>query len=231
LFENATLYGVKMSYARLTQSSFKGARLDTTVSGSTTLVADLSYCILLDANFENAFLGKGQSAVGANLSNVTFTGSNAKITNATLDGAQFSNAYLTALDFTGNSDKAMEGVSFAGACLANCVLKKASLQQANLSDACLLGTDFSDANLHTASMSGANLSFVPVVLKASRPDQKQSTVECIPTKIETKATDSYTTCPAGSRGPCEGPAWIREGGVVAVWPRPRTSVKDESSSE
>ena len=223
LFENATLYGVKMSYARLTQSSFKGARLDTTVSGSTTLVADLSYCVLLDANFENAFLGKGRSAVGANLSYVTFTGSNAKITNATLDGAQFSGAYLTALDFTGNSDKAMEGVNFAGACLANCMLKKASLQQANLSNACLLGTDFSDANLHTASMSGANLSFAKVELEATCPDQKKRTVPCEPTKIETKATDSYTTCPIGTRGPCEGPAWIRTGGTATVWP---STVKD-----
>ena len=222
-FDGAKMHGVKMSKAKLKQASFVGARLDTKVESGKTLTADLSYCVLLDANFENAFLGKGQSNLGANLSYVSFSGEQAKISNATLDGAQFSGAYLTAVDFTGNSDKSMEGVNFAGACLANCTFKKASLERAILTNACLFGADFTDATLHGASMTNASLSFTPLQLKATRPDTRVVTVDCRATVIEPKATDESTSCPLnGKSGPCRDSAWQRSGGIVTVWPIPST---------
>ena len=216
IFSRAILHGVNLSNAQLSYARFDSARLDSIADkegGSTLPIrANLSYAVLLNADFSRAYLDRGtESTHGANLGGVKFYGLDAKVTEATLNGADFSGAYLGGVDFSGA--KAMDSVIFAMACLVNCKFNGVLMRQAQLNGACLLGADFTDAKLDGASMAKA------LVADAPRSGT-QNTLKVIGiggglsleygrTKVSGNATSRETTCPSGMNGPCEEAHWQR----------------------
>lgn len=216
IFSRAILHGVNLSNASLSYAKFDSARLDsiTDKEGGSTLSirANLSYAVLVNADFSRAYLDKGtESTHGANLGGVRFYGSNATVTEATLNGADFSGAYLGGLNFSGA--KAMDSVIFAMACLVNCKFNGVYMRQAQLNGACLLGADFTEAKLDGASMAKALIADTP-----PRGVENRLTVIGVGggltlqygrTQISSKATSRETTCPSGVNGPCEEAQWQR----------------------
>lgn len=230
VFTKATMHGINLSGAELSYAQFNEARLDTMVDteSDTAIVrrADLSYANLLGANFDQAYLDKGSQNLGANLGYVKFHGNSASIRNATLTGAIFSNAYLAGVNFTGGNAKSMEHMSFTGACLLNCTLKKASLLNAVLTGACLLGADLTEADLSGASMTDAMIAEAPGRDKEGKVIKNElvvngifsspRTLEYGRTLVSDRATNRQTTCPSGNNGPCSEDAWKRKNGRL-IW--------------
>ncbi|GLQ87689.1 hypothetical protein GCM10007898_12560 [Dyella flagellata] len=214
IFTSAVMHGVNLTGAQLSYATFESARLDTIQHATAGILrAELSYANLTNAKFSQAYLNKGGGADGANLSSAIFHGNKATVSNATLHGSIFSNAYLAGVDFS--SAKAMDDINFAGACLLNCKFNNTSLQRAVFTGACLLGADFTEANLSGASMSGA------VIAAASQTNKlKVINIFLNPreldyglTKIAKKSTNERTVCPSTQNGPCEESAWNRVTGL------------------
>jgi uncharacterized protein YjbI with pentapeptide repeats len=222
-FITAILYGVSMGQSNLRYANFSSAHLETTNG----LIADLSSCDLTNAIFSGAFLDTQDRLPGANLSSVVFWGSNATIDSATLSGAQFDDAFLAHVDFSGIADKSLEGASFAGACLVNCNFAGTALTDVILTRACLQGAQFSDAMLTGAHLDQAAIDFMPGKLAITGNDMLPPFIEYLSgTIITTSATDGTTKCPNSDNGPCSNGQWQSHGAPLTAWAAPPPLVEE-----
>lgn len=118
----------------------------------------------LDAAFKNA-VGKPPMFIKANLNGAVFEQAllpRADFSDATIDGANWSGAYLKDCKFThtGNARTALfnnadlRGVTMSGT-FTGCEFQKANLNGANLAGCKFLGCKFTDADLRTAKIADA----------------------------------------------------------------------------
>lgn len=160
------LYGVNLSNARLRNSIFNGAALQSgDFSG-----ARVSYASFIGANLHSADFSGAQvswaSFIGATLYGANFHGADAfeskfnharlreaNFSEAKLRGADFSNAYFGNWLFASPSD----ATNFAKADLEGAIFTKNDLTNVDFSHANLSDADFSGANLGYANLSEANL--------------------------------------------------------------------------
>ncbi len=101
-----------------------------------------------------------------------------RLTGLNLDGTSMRRSNLSSADLT--------GASMVGADLFKALLGHASLAAANLTDANLTSVDLTGANLTDANLSGARMT------NAVLTDAL----------LEGAKTDTSTTCPNGTPGPC-----------------------------
>lgn len=128
-----------------------------------------------NANMANANV-TGTSLANANLSGANLSGANvsgSSLNAANLQGATLTGATLIGVDFGGAN---LSGADLSGAYLNGAILTGTNLVGARLNNTLLVEADLSGADLTNATLTGAN-TFVSV-------------------------TDSSTTCPNGSKGPC-----------------------------
>lgn len=169
------LTGAKFSSAHLAKASLKSAVMWKAVLTSADLseadltsaqlggvdrsaAASLSYAYLANTKLDRANL------FGVNFAYVTLFGASASMTQtATMELADFSNAYLAGIDL---SDADLRGAKFSGACLVNVRLNNTVLLPAaagsvtaSLAGASLQGTDFTGAQLDAADLTNAAVAF------------------------------------------------------------------------
>jgi uncharacterized protein YjbI with pentapeptide repeats len=164
-FSSAVLSRASMRQALLLRTVFTSATMDEIDLTSAQLggvdrsaAASLSYAYLANAKLDKANL------FGVNFSYVTLFGASTSVTQtATMEQANFSNAYLAGIDLTAAN---LRGASFVGACLVNVRLNNAVLLPtasgsvgASLAGATLQGVDFTGAQLNHADLSNAAVAF------------------------------------------------------------------------
>jgi uncharacterized protein YjbI with pentapeptide repeats len=223
IFDTATLTGASMGQSILDYANFSHAHLESVGN----LVADLSYCSLLNAVFTGAFLNTHTTPLpGANLNATLLWGSDARIDGATLAGAQFNNAYLVGLDFQHAEGNTLQGTTFSNACLVNCKFQGTVLMNVSLVGACLQGADFSGATLYGTHMDNAAVDFNPGKINILGGNRKLPTVVTYPTGtlLDSGATNGQTTCPNSDNGPCEGPKWVSDKAPMTSWTAPMTAL-------
>lgn len=171
----AILTGADLSYANLSHVDLSGARLEKCVLVGATLVstnlsrailggvsrsaaADLSYAFLTNVSFDtaNCFgVVFSFASVFGGLTNLTET--------ATLEQADFANAYLEGINFSGAK---LRGSRFDNACLVGADLTNADLTPTSdgstatsLAGAVLSGAHFTQAKLDSVDLTGATVAF------------------------------------------------------------------------
>lgn len=171
----AVLTGADLSYADLTNVDLSGARLEKCVLVGATLestnltrailggvtrsaATDLSYSFLTNVNFDmaNCFgVTFAFASVFGGLTNLTET--------ATLEQADFANAYLEGVDFSG---AVLRGSRFDNACLVGADLTNADLgptsdgsTATSLAGAVLSGARFTHARLPSVDLTRATVAF------------------------------------------------------------------------
>lgn len=219
---NWDLHGYNLSNANLSHADLRGARLSDcnftqAVMTGVQLQADDTYqeAVLSDSQMMDADL-TGANLSGTILDGVFLWGSKATVSTAAVRGTSFANAYLTGLDFTSVDQNQCKGVMFSGACLVNVKFTGTNLtalgtQAVHMAKACLQGADFTGATLHNADLTDAAVDLNPgkitVTIQDGWPAGQVMTFAVTysqGTTGITKATDSSTTCPKGSGGPCGG---------------------------
>ncbi len=169
-FKGADFTGANFSYAILRETSllgsvFVGANLQgvdftqAQLGGlSKSAAANLAYAYLPNVNFSKANL------FGISFAFASLFGAEASLTDAaTMEEADFSNAYLEGIDLTGAN---LRGAKFNNACLVNVTLTKANLSPSlsgsvtsSFAGTCLQGASFAQSNLMNADLTGATVSF------------------------------------------------------------------------
>lgn len=171
----AVLTGADLSHADLSHVDLSGARLEHCVLVGATLVStdlsrailggvagsvatDLSYAYLTNVNFDtaNCFgVTFAFASVFGGLTNLTET--------ATLEQADFANAYLEGINFSG---AVLRGSRFDNACLIGANLTSADLgptsdgsTATSLAGAVLSGAQFTHAKLAAVDLTGATVAF------------------------------------------------------------------------
>ena len=222
LMMNWDLHGYNLYNANLSHADLRGARLSDcnftqAVMTGVQLQADDTYqgAVLSDSQMMDADL-TGANLSGTILDGVFLWGSKATVSAAAVRGTSFANAYLTGLDFTSVDQNQCKGVMFSGACLVNVKFTGTNLtalgtQAVHMAKACLQGADFTGATLHNADLTDAAVDLNPgtitVTIQDGWPAGQVMTFAVTysqGTTGITKATDSSTTCPKGSGGPCGG---------------------------
>lgn len=184
VFEHATdfedtlatdLTGARFSQADLSGASLRGSLLARAVLSAANLAgADLTGAQLggvegsAAANLSYAYMGNAKldraNLFGVSFAYATLFGASASVTEtATMELADFSNAYLAGIDLTGAD---LRGARLAGACLVNVRLTNAVLTPAalgtvvaSLAGATLQGADFTGAQLDRADLTNAAVAF------------------------------------------------------------------------
>jgi uncharacterized protein YjbI with pentapeptide repeats len=154
---HALLWDAAFIFADLKDADFSHAQLGSPGRG---ISATFAYAYLENAKMDYA------SLFGVNFSYVTFFGSKASIRNAqTIEQANFSNSYLSGIDFT---DSNMRGANFSGACLVNAILKGVDLQPSTIGSvpssfvgAVIQGAEFTQSKLNYANMANAAVALIP----------------------------------------------------------------------
>jgi uncharacterized protein YjbI with pentapeptide repeats len=209
-FTGASLCNANLTGSYLEGAKFHGAVLSPIEQSDTAAPANLAYCYLFDADLSNA------NAQGVSFAYAFLFGKAATLAGASLREADFSNAFLPEIDFSGIAEKDLVGATFDGACLAEASFQGTLLGRLNTRGfsfvgAALQGTDFTGSNLE-----GANLTNAAVAAESPPPSGAQLQITSkfalgsitvpiqpiIYTRQTTLAvTDSTTFCPSGT-GPC-----------------------------
>jgi uncharacterized protein YjbI with pentapeptide repeats len=212
---------VNFSNVSLAQADFTRARLD----GATMVGIDLTYANLYHASLVGAQLGVAPG---------TGTQAAARLNNAFMPGANFSDADLRSVSLSGvhmygdgaTFERArLDGASLDGAFLMQAAFVSASLNDANLAGAALVGATFDNAVLSNAKLDGAylqgtNFATAASVVGADLTNAVISTsdgtwqfveVDGTPmsfaysgTALSLIAATSDAVCPSGDPGPCTG---------------------------
>jgi uncharacterized protein YjbI with pentapeptide repeats len=211
-FSNATLQGAKLGRSILNGAVMAGAKLQSD-SDRSIVAADLSYCSMQDVDLSGAQLTE------TNLQFVYLWGK-ATVAKATLVKARFDNAYLTGLDFQNVGGKTLESASFAGACLVAAKFQGTALTNVSLAGACLQGANFSNASLFGATLTNAAVAHAAGKIKIQMAGGVPPfDLPYDATVIVTGATNSDTSCPNASRGPCNGAQWDSTSSPMKDWPK------------
>jgi hypothetical protein len=129
----------------------------------------------------------------------------------------------------------MTGASFNRAFLVGCNFSGADLSTyqsdaVNLTQAYLHGADFSGTNLAGTLMAGAGIAFAEGSLDV-RIDSDRFSLDYDPTTIDADdVTTSETTCPIGTKGPCNEDQMHTRQPFPAVWPWPMGAGHDEADA-
>ena len=215
-FTGASLCNANLTGSYLNGAAFHGAILSPLDQSASSGPANFAYSYLFDADFSNA------NAQGVTFAYAFLYGKAATVAGASLREADFANAFLPEIDFSGVAEKDLVGVSFDGACLAGAgfqgtLLGKLHTKGFSFVGAALQGADFTGSNLD-----GANLTNAAIAADAPPPSGGRLkivshyalgsiTVPIEPiswTAATTLApTDGTTFCPTGN-GPCQGPKLV-----------------------
>ncbi|MBV9775531.1 MAG: pentapeptide repeat-containing protein [Acetobacteraceae bacterium] len=210
----ADLTGAKLCSADLTGANLTGATLDSanltqaTLGGSATAApAVVAYALMGNGILTEANL------FGVNFAGATIYGGETRLDRAaTLEGADFSNAYLEDISFSGSN---LKGARFDGACLVgadftNAVLTafEGSGAPASFVGACLPGAIFTGAHLAGTNFANAAVSFASgeFLVRYCRAEGLLPPLSDDPEPIEYYATTGLdlttlrptTVCPNGS---------------------------------
>lgn len=203
-FTNAILPGCSFAECGLPLANFRGAQLQ----GRDRFPAcAFSRADLMNVDFTEANL------TGTNFTGAYFWGTGAKVTNAILIRAIFSNAYLAGVDFSGVAEKQCQGAIFDYSCLVNAKFMGTNVgklegQSASFVRACLQGVDFTGASLDAANFTSAAVAQTtgsfPVTIKMGWPmrDQDLPIPYNTPTIGFEAATTTNTLCPDTEKGQC-----------------------------
>lgn len=201
-FHHADLEGANFEFAQLKKVQFPSANLRN---------AKMSSAILIGGTFTNANMW------GVNLTNADITSAklegvdlfNASVKGATAVNTWFNDAYLANMDFSDIKGKALQGCNFSYACLVNAKFNNTRLgafgdQNTSFANASLHGAQFVGADLKGVNLTDAFIASEEGTLKATiRAMTGEQTLIYDPTKIDAQATNSETTCPNGTSGPCK----------------------------
>lgn len=203
-FDHAELRRGSLANSDLTSATFNKASLQGAEGENP---CSLSKAFMKNAVFDDANL------TGVNATYVYFYDLKASVARAVLAGCDFSNAYLSGVNFSGVRDGAMQGVKFNGACLINANFNGVKFSNygqnsCSLSHACLQGVNFTNATLSGTFMRDAAVSVATGKLDVTRRMKYRGKLE--PTKLAYKvteidpasATSSSTECPTAGNGPC-----------------------------
>jgi uncharacterized protein YjbI with pentapeptide repeats len=209
----ADFTGADLSSAYLTGANLTGATLDSadltqaTLGGSATASpAVLAYVLMSNGILTQANL------FGVNFAGATIYGYETKLNSAaTLEEADFSNAYLEGISFNGSN---LKGARFDGACLlgadfTNAVLTSsaASSMSASFVGACLQGAIFTGAQLAGTNLANAAVSFASSEFPVryctadglSPPPPDSEPINCEATiGLDLATLQPTTICPNGS---------------------------------
>jgi uncharacterized protein YjbI with pentapeptide repeats len=213
-FTGADLSGANLTGANLNSAQLCGANL----TGATLDSADLTLASLggspndPPAILAYALMGNG-TLTNANLFGVNFTaatiyGGETKLNSAaTLEQADFSNAYLEAISFNGSN---LKGARFDGACLigtdftgAVLTASGGSAMPVSFAGACLPGAVFTNAQIAGANFANAAISFAqgsfPVSYCTAMGLIGPVPINCGPTAgLDLTTLQPATICPNGS---------------------------------
>lgn len=211
-FTGASLCNANFNGSYLNGAIFHGAVLSPLDESPTTGPANFAYSYLFDADFSNAV------AQGVTFAYAYLYGKAATVAGASLREADFANAFLPEIDFSGVAEKDLVGVSFDGACLAGAGFQGTQLGKLHTKGfsfvgAALQGADFTGSNLDGANLTNAAVAAEPPppqggVLKITTHYSLGSItvpIEPITWTVATTlaSTDGTTFCPTGT-GPCQG---------------------------
>jgi hypothetical protein len=226
IFDEAKLGGAHLTGSMLASAQFKGARLDD--AGART-ITNLSYCNLRDADFSAAYRGGGRT--GANLSYVKFYGSNAKIAKATLTLGRIQRC-IPRQPRPARHDRRPGDArrKFLGRVSGQLQFQRSSLMDCLFNDTSLYGADFTDTELYGTKFANAWIPFNEeprtLVLDGMSP---LPSVKYGRTRISANKTNTDTSCPDLSNGPCNGAAWKREKALPDLWKYEGTTAVGETS--
>ena len=194
----AVLVGADLSHVDFTSAQLGGV--------DRSAAAKLSFAYMPNVNFNQANL------FGVDFSFSTLFGASGTLTGtATMEQADFSNAYLEGINLSGAT---LRGANFSNACLVNVTLTAADLSPTlggsivtSLAGACLQGCNFTQARLASADLSEATVSFtrgtiavrycVPT-LGASPPPPDVEPLNYSPTLgLDLDTMSGMTVCPNG----------------------------------
>ena len=177
-FSGANLASASFEFAMLWRTVFTAADLDSANFTSAQLggldrnvAASLSYAYMANVKLDKA------NVFGVNFAYVTLFGAATSITQtATMEQADFSNAYLAGINL---SEANLKGAKFTGACLVNVRMVEVDLQPtaagsvvASLAGATLQGVDFTGAHLNHADLSNAGVAFAQGQMPVRYCDQQ-----------------------------------------------------------
>jgi uncharacterized protein YjbI with pentapeptide repeats len=187
-WSRAILTGADLSYADLTNVALDGADLERCVLVGATLqstnltrailggvsrsaATDLSYAFLTNVNFDKA------NCFGVTFAFASMFGGLTNLTEtATLEQADFSNAYLEGINFAGAM---LRGSRFDNACLVNAILTNADLgptsdgsTATSLAGASLHGAQFTQAKLGAVDLTGATVAFTQATVQVRYCDRR-----------------------------------------------------------
>ena len=224
VWAKAVLAGADFSYADLSNVDLTGASLEACILVGATLqstnlsravlggvsksaAADLSYSFLTNVNFDtaNCFgVSFASASVFGGLTNLTET--------ATLEQADFANAYLEGINFSG---AVLRGSRFDNACLVGANLTNADLgpttdgsTATSLTGAVLSGAHFTQATLTSVDLTHATVAFADGTIKVRYcahsgapfppPPEFLSMNHGPTTGLDATTLDGDTVCPNGS---------------------------------
>ncbi|MEO7392714.1 MAG: pentapeptide repeat-containing protein [Ramlibacter sp.] len=166
----AFLQGAQLPNANLDAANLCGARLNAAPStaGTSNVAANLTGAFLRNANLSRSnvagvnfndanFYSANQSACSTSPCDTYTKPTCASAAGATLEGAQFSNAYLVGVDMANvhGSGAVFSNAVLTGARFNNAVLTPLNGTPVNFSSAFIQGTDFTAADLTNATFSNA----------------------------------------------------------------------------
>jgi uncharacterized protein YjbI with pentapeptide repeats len=213
-FTGADLSGANLTGANLNSAQLCGANL----TGATLDSADLTLASLggsandPPAILAYALMGNGiltnANLFGVNFTAATIYGGETKLNSAaTLEQADFSNAYLEAISFNGSN---LKGARFDGACLigtdftgAVLTASGGSAMPVSFAGACLPGAVFTNAQIAGANFANAAISFAqgsfPVSYCTAMGLIGPVPINCGPTTgLDLTTLQPATICPNGS---------------------------------
>ncbi len=211
-FTGASLCNTNFNGSYLNGAVFHGAVLSPLDPTPSSGPANFAYCYLFDADFSNA------AAQGVTFAYAYLYGKAATVAGASLREADFANAFLPEIDFSGVAEKDLVGVSFDGACLAGAGFQGTQLGKLHTKGFSFVGAALQGADFAGSNLDGANLTNAAVAAQAPPPQggmlkiTSHFALGTISVPIEpitwTAATtlaptDGTTFCPTGT-GPCQG---------------------------
>ena len=211
-FTGASLCNANLTGSYLNGAVFHGAVLSPLEETPSSGPANFAYSYLFDADFSNA------NAQGVTFAYAFLFGKAATVSGASLREADFANAFLPEIDFSGVAEKDLVGVSFDGACLAGAGFQGTLLGKLHTKGFSFVGAALQGANFTGSNLDGANLTNAAVAADAPPPSggllkivshyslgSIDVPIEPITwTAVTTLApTDNTTFCPTGT-GPCQG---------------------------
>jgi len=211
-FTGASLCNTNFNGSYLNGAIFHGAVLSPIDETPSSGPANFAYSYLFDADFSNAV------AQGVTFAYAYLYGKAATVAGASLREADFANAFLPEIDFSGVAEKDLVGVSFDGACLAGAGFQGTQLGKLHTKGFSFVGAALQGADFTGSNLDGANLTNAAVAATAPPPQggvlkiTTHYSLGSITVPIEpitwTAATtlaptDGTTFCPTGT-GPCQG---------------------------